>query len=211
MRICAFDLGCKNTAIAIEEFDKSHIKGSTNDELKDSVYTEGKILYLDKVNFTPDVKGTKITNKVLLNVTDYIEENLSRFKECDLILIERQYKTRGVQNSSCIHLEHHIQAILLYLLRNTKTRVEIYSAKFKTKTFDDSKMTKPQRKKFTINEASNLLLAREDYQNLEIMNKNKKDDYADVIMMIQSYKFKLINKYKKPKINKDVPVERLLD
>lgn len=204
MKVCAIDLGVHNSAIAIEEFEKVSITGSNKDELRDAAYMEGTLTFIDKVDFAPDVKGCKITNKVLNNVINYLESILDKLKECDIILIEKQYKTKGVQNSSCIHLEHHIQGVLLYLLKDTKTKVEPYAAKFKTKTFEETKMTKAQRKKWTVEEAANLLLAREDYDNIEIFNNRKKDDYADAIMMIQSYKFKLA----KPKKSKMV---KLLD
>jgi len=204
MRVAAMDLGIHNTAIAIEEFEKTNITGSSRDEIIDSAYMEGKLVFIDKVDFAPDKKGTKITNAVLNNVTNYLESLIPELEKCDVVLIEKQFKTKGVQNATCIHLEHHIQAILLYLLKDTNCKVESYASKFKTKVFEESKMTKPQRKKWTVEQAGNLLLAREDYENCEIFNNKKKDDYADVIMMIQSYKVKLKKsvKVKNTKSNK---------
>jgi len=186
--ICAIDIGIHNCAIAIEEFDSNKTFNS-----KDDIYMEGKIIFLDKIDFAPNIKNAKITNKVLINVSSYFENNLNLLKQCEYIFIEKQYKARGCQNNICIHLEHHIQGILLYLLKDTDINIKLYSSKLKTKTFDTSLMTKNQRKKFTVDETMNLLLAREDYENLKKISSGKKDDYADAIMMIQSYKSKLNN------------------
>jgi len=192
--VCAMDLGIKNFAVAIEKFDLETILKSKKDiGLENSVYSEGTLTYLNKLDLAPGAIGKKITDSILIAATRYLVSIIDKLKECDVILIEHQYKFRNVQNSDCIHLEHHIQGILLYLLEDTKTRVKIFAARHKTKTFDNEKMTKPQRKAWTVNEASNILLARQDYENLALF-KAKKDDYADVIMMIQAYKFKLAGK-----------------
>lgn len=183
MRICAFDLGVKNFAVAIECFNKTKLNKN-----QDDVYMEGKLEFLDKQNFSPDTKGSKITNKILETLNEYIKTILSKLEECDIILIEKQFKCRGVQNATCIHLEHHLQGILMWALQHKKIKIEVYASRHKTKTFDENQMTKNQRKKWTVNEASNILLAREDYTMLDIFNKKKKDDMADVIMMIQAYK-----------------------
>ena len=183
MKVAAIDIGIHNCAIAIEEFNEKVVFNT-----KDDVYMEGKLIFLEKIDFAPNVKGVKITNSVLNNITNYFESHIDLIKDCDFLFIEKQYKSFGAQNSTCIHIEHHIQGILLYFLKNTKVKVQLYSAKLKTKIFDTTHMTKIERKKFTTKEAIDLLLAREDYENLKLLNGSKKDDYADVIMMIQSYK-----------------------
>jgi hypothetical protein len=211
MRVCAIDIGCHNSAFCIEEFDPSKITGSTKEEIKDSVYMEGKITFIDKVDFAPDTKGAVITNKLLTNVTNYLLTILDKLEECDQILIEKQMNTKWVKNGPCIHLEHHILAILMYFFNDTKTNVEIYASKHKTKEFEKTKMDKDGRKKWTEAEAGDLLLAREDYENCEVFRGTKKDDYSDVIMMIQSFKVKLTKKLKKARKLKTEVKKRYLD
>lgn len=185
MRVCAFDLGVKNFAVAIESFDRTKLNGQ-----QDDVYMEGKIEFVDKQELSA-AKGGKITTKVLKTLNDYIKTLLPQLQTCDVILIEKQFKCRGVQNAACIHLEHHLNGILMWALSHTKTKIEVYASRHKTKAFESQKMTKIERKKWTVEETTKLLLSREDYDTLDIFNKKKKDDMADVIMMIQAYKMNM--------------------
>lgn len=185
MRICAFDLGVKNFAVAIESFDRAKLTKS-----QDDVYMEGVIEFVDKQELS-DAKGGKITTKVLKNLNKYIQSLIPKLEKCDIILIEKQFKCRGVQNAACIHLEHHLNAILMWALASTKVKIEVYASRHKTKAFESNRMTKLERKKWTVEETTKLLLSREDYQTLDIFNKKKKDDMADVIMMIQAYKMNM--------------------
>lgn len=185
MIVAAFDLGIHNTAVAIEEFNDK-------EDSEDGVFSNGTILFIDKVDLAPGKKNAKMSDEVINNIMSYIETILDKLETCNVILIERQFKKAGKQNSCCIHLEHLIHTLLIYFFRGTKTKVIVYASKHKTKEFESKKMTKPQRKKWTVEQAGEIMMARQDYDTLKLLSSGKKDDYADVIMMIQSYKSKLI-------------------
>jgi hypothetical protein len=51
-------------------------------------------------------------------------------------------------------------------------------------------MTKPERKKWAVEKAIEILMQRGDMKTLEnILGKRKKDDLADVLLQLQSFKF----------------------
>ena len=58
------------------------------------------------------------------------------------------------------------------------------------------KMTKPERKKWAVDKATEILCGRGDVVGLQILDENKKkaDDMSDALLMIQAWKVLNIEK-----------------
>ncbi|CCV01951.1 RuvC-like Holliday junction resolvase [Invertebrate iridescent virus 22] len=110
-------------------------------------------------------------------------EVMDNFKDiwdkCNIFLIERQMTI----NLQALKLSHYLEAYLKIYYPNKK--ILNYNASKKTKKLGaPSLKTKQDRKKWTIQYASNILCG----ENLEYFNNlSKQDDVADVICMIESY------------------------
>lgn len=165
MIVAAFDIGSKNFAFCIRERE--------ND----------KTLLLENLDLTID---TEDFNDILLNLIDEMDRRKEHWNRCDIFLIEKQMHFRGKYNVKALKIAQHL---LTYLLMNYKKTKEIidYPAFHKTKVLDaPKKMTKPQRKKWAVEKALELLEKTEpNYYNM-IKKAKKKDDLADVYLMVSA-------------------------
>src|SRR3989344_7145251 len=113
IQIASFDIGIKNFAFYIEEFDqnklesivpcaknnKFHIKGGITDEYQNilkQIYLNGKTILHKNINISIENAEPKKENKkyldpkVFLNLTKVLDEYSSYFDKCSLFLIEQQ-------------------------------------------------------------------------------------------------------------------------
>ena len=101
------------------------------------------------------------------------------WQECDVFLLERQMLT----NRQALKMGHYLEAYLK--LRHPGKRVVNYNASFKTKKLGaPPSQTKPERKRWTVDYAGNLL---EGEVSAYFQQLPKKDDVADTICMIQAF------------------------
>lgn len=216
----AFDIGLYNTAFYVEEFDESLLSKIKNipktkrydsnkectepfKNLLQQIYNNGKCMDLFKVSFN-DTKKKFVGLNTLNNINTFIKQNENYFKQCKVIIIEKQLK----QNNIACRIEHHLESILNYcypdikiLLFPSKNKTIINGAPYKllNKKGILTKMSKYQRKKWSYNLAKNILETRNDKKGLElIMSEDKKDDLADTITELQAakYLFFVDKKYK---------------
>ena len=112
------------------------------------------------------------------------------FDKCSIIVIEQQMSFKSAQNTMALKLGQHCFSYFLMRYGEEKEIIE-FPAYYKTQILGaPKKMTKPQRKKWATEKAIDILMERGDMETLdEITSKKKKDDLADVLIQLQSFKF----------------------
>jgi hypothetical protein len=170
MKIASFDIGSRNFAFVVEEFDDNMLK------CKDDVYENGKILTYVNIDLT---RGGKDTFKNMI-----LELDKHSFDGVNVALIEEQ------MNRNIKALKISQACITYWKIKYPECETIEYKSYYKTQILDaPKKMTKPQRKKWSVEEATTILVLREDYENLTYLScTSKRDDLADVITQLQSFK-----------------------
>ena len=207
--VASFDIGKCNFAFYIEEFDadklsclktipKSKREGKECEELMSCVYLNGnKVLYknLDLTQGTE--KGKYLDKKIYMNMITELDKCKEFFDKCSIIIIEQQMSFKAAQNTMALKLGQHCFSYFLFRYGETKEIIE-FPAYYKTQILGaPKKLTKPERKKWATEKCVDILMERGDMETLdEIISKKKKDDLADVLIQLQSFKFlRYVDKY----------------
>ena len=217
MRGVSIDIGYRNLAILVEDFDETktgyiqkNMRYRNNKEPTDEmnkilncIYKNGNIIFIEKKDFWEEKDGKFITCKSLISLAQYLKTLQLLFLTCDFVLIEKQMKN----NNNARRIEAHIESFLinLFIDNNRNTDVIIYPSSNKTRVlgapwfiFDDNnkkhKMTKPERKKWSSELMRKILLMRKDITNFNnvFVEHKKPDDISDCETMLQSFKFKIL-------------------
>lgn len=157
----SIDVGLHNLATVIEE--------------------NNKIIFTESKNLTnKDV----VDNSVLISLTNYLD-CIDLLKQSNVVLIEKQL---GTKNHKAKRLENHIHSY--FLIKYPNINVVLFPSSNKTKVLDaPKKMTKYQRKKWSVEKTKELLLKRGDQENYDkIFSKKKADDESDAFLQLQAYK-----------------------
>jgi hypothetical protein len=119
-----------------------------------------------------------------------LDEYKEYFDKCSIIVIEQQMSFKAAQNTMAIKLGQHCYSYFLFRYGESKEIVE-FPAYYKTQILGaPKKLTKPERKKWATEKALEILMERGDVSTLdEITSHKKKDDLADVLIQLQSFKF----------------------
>jgi regulatory protein YycI of two-component signal transduction system YycFG len=105
-------------------------------------------------------------------------------------VVEKQLK----QNPEAQFVDHAIQSYLTIYYGDFKQIVS-FSSKNKTKLFDQTKMTKYQRKKWAVEKAISVMEERKEVEALAyIKSLKKKDDVSDAICQLDAFKAMLFSK-----------------
>ena len=155
----------------------------------------GKVMHLERKELAPNKDGF-FNNTAFLNLYAWLRELHPFLQQVDLVLIEQQMKV----NAMAQVISHHLHAFLL--IHYPQKMIKMYPAKQKTRVIgmalkvanklgNLSKVTKVARKKWAVENAEQILKARQDHQAwydyVFKQNKSKKDDLSDVIMQNLSY------------------------
>jgi hypothetical protein len=169
MRILSIDIGAKNCAFYVEQFDEKKITSST-------LYIEGKRIYWDKADFT---RG----NDLYVNIGLYLDSHRKIWDECNGIIIERQLETNPKAQS--------IQFMIFGYFKNLYgpfKYISDISATRKTQVLGaPKKMTKKQRKDWAVLKTHTILDSREDMEGLKILYQGKGDDLADACVQLKAF------------------------
>lgn len=208
MHIASFDIGKVNFAFCIEKVDPlkfpkttiPKVKRYTSDglvtpefeQVLDEVCSEGEVVLYKNVNLTTESPGTKyLDDTVFLNMYKVLDTYESEFEKCEIIIIEQQMSF-GMKkiNTMALKLGQHCRSYFLYKYRDTKQIIE-FPAYHKTQVLGaGKKLTKPMRKKWSVQKCADILLQRGDTATLDILSEaGKRDDLADVITQLQAFKF----------------------
>lgn len=197
--IASFDIGKCNFAFYIEEFDSDKLSSlkSTKREGKDfedimsTIYLNGnKVLYRNLDLTVGTEKRKYLDKKIYTNMITELDKYKEFFDKCSIIVIEQQMSFKLAQNTMALKLGQHCYSYFLFRYGDTKEIVE-FPAYYKTQILGaPKKLTKPERKKWATEKCVDILMERGDMETLdEIMSKKKKDDLADVLIQLQSFKF----------------------
>ena len=201
MKVASFDIGSKNFAFCIQEVDEISIgtitppkqryknDGTPTDEYKhtlEQVYKNGNILLYMNIDLTEGIpKSTQksyLDPQVFRNMIERLDRYKMYFQEVDTVLVEQQMAFRTQINVKALKIG---QACFTYfLMRFPSIEVIEFKSFYKTQVLGaPKKLTKPQRKKWAVEECKYILELRKDDENLEIVKcSKKKDDISDVVV-----------------------------
>jgi hypothetical protein len=209
MFVASFDIGKKNFAFCIEHFEPASLKkiksiqksmkytkdGECTDEFQpilDSVCMEGELVLHKNIDLTTGANKKKyLDDIVFMNMYETLDLYLKEFDKCDIIIVEQQMSFGlNKTNTMALKLAQHCKSYFIFKYRGTKEIVD-FPAYHKTQVLGATKsMTKPQRKKWAIEKALDILLHRGDLTTIEMISEQKKqDDLADVFVQLQAFKF----------------------
>ena len=124
-RVASFDIGKKNFAFCIEEFDKKNLIGIENipagrrynadgtltpemEELLQRVFSNGKIILHANVDLTKNCDPKqKLDPETFHNMTDVLDEYTHEWDSCDCFIIEEQMAFGKKLNKMAVKLGQH--------------------------------------------------------------------------------------------------------
>lgn len=166
-QIVSIDPGIKNYAIRIEK------------RVNETVTT----IVMDKFSIETD----NIICKTYQMLTDFLNKYKEFYDYCDLIIIEKQLP----KNYKAVRISQHtITYFSIYLLNKPLLPIIIeLDPKIKNKVLNIPKNIKSKQLKiWSVNKAKELLIQRNDYNGIKILNNFKKqDDLSDTICQIEAF------------------------
>jgi hypothetical protein len=218
MYVASFDIGKCNFACYVEKFEEEELlalknipkiqrynatDGSSTEqfaELMQNVYTNGSTVFYKNMDLTVGTNKSKyLDKKIYVNMINALDEHKEVFDKCSIIVIEQQMSFKAAQNTMALKLGQHCYSYFLFRYGETKEIIE-FPAYYKTQILGAPKvssnngklkaMSKPDRKKWAVEKAGDILLNRGDLVTLEeFSSKRKRDDLADVLIQLQSFKY----------------------
>lgn len=217
MYAASFDIGKCNFAFYIEEFNEKDLSGLKNipknarynadgsatedfSKLLQGVYLNGTKILFRNLDLTEGTNKNKyLDQKIYMNMIKALDEYKEYLDKCSIIVIEQQMSFKAAQNTMALKLGQHCFSYFLFRYGETKEIIE-FPAYYKTQILGAPKvasggkkmkaMSKPERKKWAVEKAVDILMERNDMESVdEISAKRKRDDMADVLIQLQSFKF----------------------
>lgn len=177
-------------------------------EILQSIYTNGTTVLYKNLDLTENTNKSKyLDKKIFTNMINALDEYKDFFDKCSIIVIEQQMSFTKAQNTMALKLGQHCFSYFLFRYQNQNEKEIIeFPAYYKTQILGAPKsiidnenpkkkpklkaMTKPERKKWAVEKAIEILMERGDMTTLDnILGKRKRDDLADVLLQLQSFKF----------------------
>lgn len=217
--VASFDIGKSNFAFCVEEFDADELlalqnipknarynaNGSPTEQfvtLLGSISTNGTTILFKNLDLTQNTNKTKyLDTKIFSNMNTALDTYKEYFEKCSIIIIEQQMSFSKAQNTMALKIGQHCFSYFLFRFEGQKEIIE-FPAYYKTQILGAPKvlpkdggkklkaMSKPERKLWAVDKAIQILTERGDMQNLEeLTKKRKRDDLADVLIQLQSFKF----------------------
>ena len=215
--IASFDIGKKNFAFYIEEFDKSEIMklpriqsskrynsdGTTTpdfEKIVKKVCTNGKSIIFENSDLTEGCKKSSYLDpETYHNMTDLLDRYVDYWDQCDAFVIEKQMSFGKRHNTMALKLGQHCWSYFSFKYGRFKEIVE-FPAYYKTQVLGAKKIIskggtkykaidKPARKKWSVEKAISILKDRNDDKTISTLTSAKKrDDLADVLCQLQAFK-----------------------
>ena len=217
--IASFDIGKKNFAFYIEEIikkellavknvsedtNKYNIDGTPTLEMKeilDKVYANGKTILHINADLTYDCEeGSYLDPTSFHNMNDLLDEYSEYWKKCSCFVIEEQIKRNTAMRKMGQHCYSYftikygrdVKIVEFPSMYKTQTNgaKRIKGKQYKNGRYRWKTMTKPQRKKWSIERTIDILKTRKEIDVLNnLTSKQKKDDLADTLMQLQAFKY----------------------
>jgi hypothetical protein len=182
--------------------------GTPTDEFEkliSTIYLTGNTVLYRNLDLTEGAKKGKYLDSVIYhNMISALDNYKDVFDRCSIVVIEQQMSFKQAQNTMALKLGQHCYSYFIFrypitqdgdfVFDESKEIIE-FPAYYKTQVMGAPKvggksMTKPQRKKWATEKAMGILMERGDTETLEeIEGSKKKDDLADTLIQLQSFKF----------------------
>lgn len=189
-RVASFDIGKKNFAFCIEEFDKESLLSLDSDfklynedgtpterfsTVLNQVCNNGEVILCVNEDLTMNcAKGSYLDRETFYNMNDLLDKYVSYFDHCEAILVEEQMNYgKAKRNPMAVKLGQHCQSYFMIRYGHLKPIIEfpayhktqvLGAKKLETKNKKDKvvykAMEKPARKKWSVQKASEILKAR---------------------------------------------------
>ena len=186
--IASIDPGKNNFAFSIEKIYIDKCK-----ELKnlDQLHLVSKTILIENIDVSKGLDKSKYVDiNVFVALTAVLDRYRPYWDKCRFILIEKQMSFgRNKNNILALKIAQHCLSYFSFIYGKFKNLVE-YPAYHKTQVLQaPPKMDKPNRKKWAISKALEILTARGyNYDILQKLNSvKKKDDMSDCILMNLSF------------------------
>ena len=157
--IASFDIGKKNFAFYIEEFNKSNIStlpkipkerrynidGTATlefEEILSKVYTNGEKILFKVVDLTKNCKKCSYLDpETFYNMTEILDQYSEYWDQCDAFIIERQMSQAKQFNTMALKLGQHCWSYFSFKYSRSKQIIE-FPAYYKTQILGAEKVTK---------------------------------------------------------------------
>lgn len=206
--IASFDIGKVNFAFCIEKINLTELseletiplkarytkEGTCTSDFKklmDKVCQNGEIILLENIDLTIGTDTKKYLDPLIfIKMTRMLDTYKDYWNQCSDFVIEQQMSFGNKRNTMALKLGQHCLSYFLFNYAAFKNSIE-FPAYHKTKVLGSpKKMTKYERKTWSVKRAIEILQSRgSDHLLTELKSRKKKDDVADCITMLQAYKF----------------------
>lgn len=218
----SFDIGKKNFAFYIEEYNIEDINnqknitknkrynkdGTTTKEFSKvikNICLNGKTIIFKNSDLTTGCDKKKYLDKeIYYNMYDLLDTYKSYWDKCSHFVIEQQMSFGNRRNTMALKLGQHCYSYFVYRYGRFGKKIFEFPAYHKTQVLGAKKIErklksgkisykaidKPARKKWSIKKATEILINRDEVEIInELKSKKKKDDLADVLCQLQSFKY----------------------
>lgn len=182
MYIASFDIGKRNFAFCVERVEYS-----------DNMYSHEEIVLLKNVDLTSNTVQSKTIDPLwFINMNHILDTYKTIWDKCSYIIIEKQMGFGKNINYMALKLGQHCYSYFTFHYARFKVIID-FPAYHKTQILNAPlKMNKYQRKKWAVEKVLEILQNRDDTLSMQIISEySKKDDLADVILQLQSFKYLL--------------------
>jgi len=177
VRVISIDPGIRNLAIRVESRgirDSSH-------PIKTLVFDKLRISDSDR-----ELDGN--VDKLYFLVSEFLNRYLDIFKSCHIMIIERQLP----MNLKAVRISQHIISYFMIHLKDIAPSLPMIfeiDSKLKSRELGaSSHLNERGIKQWSIDFCKSLLVKRQDYEGLEILDKHrKKDDLCDTVTQIEAF------------------------
>lgn len=178
VKVISVDPGILNFCIRVEERPfKKGVKGNIKTLLYDK-------LKLKKVDV--ELEGNHRCNHYQI-LTNYLDKHAELFKQCDLVIIERQMPF----NYKATRIAQHTITYFMMLMRNLEQHTMIVEVDSKLKGKElgaHPHLRDMDIKQWAIQEADRILKLRNDVYSLDkIKKERKKDDLCDTVCQVEAF------------------------
>lgn len=174
--------------------------------LLDQVCMNGRTVLHKNLDLTENCDPkAKLDPETYHNMIDALNEYKEYWDKCSAFVIEEQMSFGAKINKMAVKLGQHCYSYFTFLYGRQKHYIE-FRAFYKTQILGAEKgisdkpyksgkpryvaMKKPQRKKWSVQKATEILEGRDELAVLEnLSSKAKKDDLADTLCQLQAFKY----------------------
>lgn len=192
----------------IPKVERYNIDGTLTEKFKEIiniVCNNGKIVLFKNNDLSKGLEctSTKTTfnHECFYKLTELLDSYVDEWNKCDIFLIEQQMSFGKKYNTIALKLGQHTYSYFMIKYCKEKKIVEYPSyhktqilgapkIEHKTKKGTYKSMEKPARKKWSIQFVMELLKTRGEIEILsQLTSQKKKDDIADTLTQLQSFKY----------------------